>query len=713
MSFSFIPTNEAFALFACTPNFVPTPSFVPHRVILEQTQDFVRKLLWRLSLSFSGDSPRFGLLPSTAWPPAKLVPSHACGLSRRVLHGVRSLLRAHHDCHFASNVTCNPPNVFKAIQQSGNTVCTADKGGRWTVVPSTSYHDEALRQLRNNSFYEEISQQSKVDFTAQKIRQCLQILHSKKFITKKELLFLCPPTSPRPRRFKLLPKLHKASWPDPAMPPGRPIVADTSSATRNAGEIIEYFLQPLCHKIPSHLKDTRHLIAILRNLVIPPRCTLFTLDVESLYTNVPIDEGIECIASMFRAHPDPKRPDRTLLTLLKLILTSNVFHYENLTFSQSHGVAMGQVFGGSFANLFLSYWEEAAIASFDTQPHSWLRFQDDIFGVWPHDVTILHSFVDHLNSCHPKIRVKLTEGPCVSFLDLTIFLSNSQLFYKPFFKDTASHMVLTPTSHHPSSAFHGLLYGEILRLSVNSSSSQDFYAALSTVTPVWRRQGFSRTAIREAKRRVLLSTGQLLNWGPGMYPCRQPSCPVCPFASTTSTYRDSTSPLTFPITARLNCSSTNVIYVIECRSCSSKYVGETSRALGTRMRQHLRAISTGSECAVHKHFREVCGPASFSFYAIAHHPREHVRKIKEEKWIAALHTRLPDGLNTARSAVPPRTNLILPFCACSTRVAAALKRWVPRDLFRVAYRRTSNLREIGSRARRDPPHITIPHQSTR
>ena len=82
---------------------------------------------------------------------------------------------------------------------------------------------------------------------------------------------------------------------------------------------------------------------------------------------------------------------------------------------------MGQVFGGSFANLFLSHWEHNAIDSFEAQPHTWLRFQDDIFGVWPHDVTLLHSFVDHLNSCHSKIHVKLTEGSSVSFLDLTVF----------------------------------------------------------------------------------------------------------------------------------------------------------------------------------------------------------------------------------------------------------------------------------------------------
>ena len=704
LSFSFVPTTAAFELFAYTPTFVPTPSCCPHKVIMLQVEDFLRKLQWRFSIPFTSDPPRFGLKPSGAWPPSNLVPSHARQITQRIFHGVRSLLKESHSCHFQGNVSCDPSHVFNSIQDAGSTVCTADKGGRWTIVPSQSYHREAMRQLSNTDFYSEILQNSRTDFTAQRILQCLRHLRNKKFISLREFRFLSPPASPIPRRFRLLPKLHKPTWSDPTMPPGRPIISDTGSVTRNAGEIIEFFLKPLCAQLPSHLKDTRHLIAVLRDLVLPASTTvtLFTLDVESLYTNVPIQEGIHAVSSMFSAHHDPKRPDKTLLTLLELILSSNTFHYGTHVFRQCHGVAMGQIFGGSFANVFLGDWENKSVQSFPLKPHTWLRFQDDIFGVWTHSVPVLLQFVAHLNSCHPSIKVKLTHGSTVDFLDLTITCIESRISYQPFFKETASHMILTPSSHHPVTTYSGLLFGEALRLATNSSSRDVFSDAFHEVSSVWRRQGFSRCSIRQAKHRLLKYTGQLEFWPTGTFMCNASHCNVCPFVKETSTFKCPHSHLRFPITSRLSCSSTNTIYVIECQACSKMYVGETSRPLRERISEHLRDIRTGSECQVHKHFRDSCAYASFSFFAIASHPKTEVRRAKEAKWIGDLQTHFPSGLNTKHNDLAPKTNLILPYSACAARVAAAVRQWCPRNLFRVAFKRSRNLKELNSRSQPSP-----------
>ena len=576
--------------------------------------------------------------------------------------------------------------------------CSKLKDCRWTIVPTESYRQEAFEQLSNPTFYTEIDKAPQVDFAAQRVLQCLRHLRNKKFITPREFRFLAPPTSPTPRRFRLLPKLHKLSWPDPTMPPGRPIVSDTGSATRNAGEIIEFFLKPLCAQLPSHLKDTRHLIAILREIFLPnDTVILFTLDVASLYTNVPINEGLEAVSTMFLAHPDCKRPDKTLLTLLELILTSNTFHFEDRIFRQCHGVAMGQIFGGSFANVFLGDWEIKSVSSFSLQPHTWLRFQDDIFGVWTHSETKLYEFVTHLNSCHPTIRVQLTHGSSVDFLDLTISHVNSRIFYKPYFKETASHMILTPSSHHPKTTFSGLLFGEVLRLATNSSSREVFHQAFHKVSSVWRDQGFSRISIRHAKHRVLHFTNQLEDWPTGTFACNGPNCSVCSLIQETSSFKCSQSHLRFPITSRFNCTSMNSIYIIQCRACSKMYVGETARPLRDRIRDHLRSIRDGSECQVHQHFRGACASSSFSFFAIASHPKTEVRRAKETKWIQDLQTRFPSGLNTKHNDHAPKTNLILPFGACAVRVASAVKQWCPRDLFRVAFRRSRNLKELSSR----------------
>ncbi|MEL7523242.1 MAG: hypothetical protein AAGJ80_16780, partial [Cyanobacteria bacterium J06553_1] len=105
------------------------------------------------------------------------------------------------------------------------------------------------------------------------------------------------------------------------------------------------------------------MIAFLKSKRAPSPAVLFTLDVAALYTNIPIDEGISAVAESFLRNPDPERPDLSLLTLLRIILCSNVFEYKGSSWLQLHGVAMGQVFGGSFANIFMGRWEHRALQS--------------------------------------------------------------------------------------------------------------------------------------------------------------------------------------------------------------------------------------------------------------------------------------------------------------------------------------------------------------
>lgn len=104
LDFSYKPSEVTLNLFALTPGCVPTPSFDPHPVILNQFFDFVRKLQWRLCITLPNEPPRFGIHRSSRWPPAALVPSHVKALTRRLLHGIRGLLRASHSCHFPSHL---------------------------------------------------------------------------------------------------------------------------------------------------------------------------------------------------------------------------------------------------------------------------------------------------------------------------------------------------------------------------------------------------------------------------------------------------------------------------------------------------------------------------------------------------------------------------------------------------------------------------------
>ena len=182
----------------------------------------------------------------------------------------------------------------------------------------------------------------------------------------------------------------------------------------------------------------------------------------------------------------------------------------------------------------------------ELQPTLWIRFQDDIFGLWPHGQDSLLAFHDFLNRQHRKIQLDLTSNPdSIRFLDLEIYRHDDSLFHRIGFKITDSHRILAPTSYHPSHTFRGILYSQVLRWSTHSSTREDFQKTAALVCPVWRSQGYTRTAVRSAIRKVLTITGQKITWGCGFFPCQSNSCEICSFAKSPEPSRPA------PITGRI------------------------------------------------------------------------------------------------------------------------------------------------------------------
>lgn len=178
-----------------------------------------------------------------------------------------------------------------------------------------------------------------------------------KAITAKQRDFLYGPNDLREKPFYLLPKIHKdpATWTVPdAVPPGRPIVSDCNSATYNVSLYIDSFLGPLSTRDRSYLKDTYHFLDIIRSLNLPLDTCLFTLDVDSLYTNIVTDTGLKTVRTIFDCYPDRLRPDSDILKLLEICLKGNDFIFDDKHYLQVQGTAMGHRYGPSYANLYMS-----------------------------------------------------------------------------------------------------------------------------------------------------------------------------------------------------------------------------------------------------------------------------------------------------------------------------------------------------------------------
>ena len=515
-------------------------------------------------------------------------------------------------------------------------------------------------------------------------------------ISRREFRFLISPAHTRERLFKVLPKIHKPLWPSSNMPPGRPIIADVHSETSHVSKFVEFFLFPLARALPSFLLDSTHLIALLRGCTLEPGSVLCSLDVRSLYTNVPIEEGIQRVAEAFQRHPDPSRPDQQVLDLLRLCLTSNDFLFDGQRFQQISGVQMGKAFGGSFANVYMGHWEASALRSYHLRPDLWLRFQDDIFFVWSHGEVSLTPFVEHLNALDEHIQVDLLSSPdTLRFLHLELYRQpNNGIGCRVGFKETDCHRLLHPDSHHPPHVHKGVIYSQILRWAYRSSRYEDFVATCRAVFPRLRRQGVSRVLLRTSLAKVWSLTGLRPVWEPGFSPCQGTRCTVCPLASPCTTFCGATSNSIFPILHRLTCASTHCVYVLYCQRCGARYVGQTSNRLGTRITQHLRSIQRSpSLSSLTSHFSSGCSSADVRFFGIERAPASDQRFLKEARWIRLLKTLSPLGLNDNTGSVRQKFSLVTRQACCTSQLNSVIRR-ACKDFnipFRCAYSTDKNL----------------------
>ena len=519
--------------------FIPTPEGCSHQEIKEQVEDFIRKFQWHDSFAWptelTANRNRFGPTKSGAWPPSKAVSNYTKKLSRDIREATKSILMNCNRCYPQDNLSRLEKMELERLRNCDIVIKPADKGQRWVILSASSYEDEINRHLGNANNYKRISE-SLLPYTANRLKQMINHLRSSSFITNKEKLYLWPPEDSSNRTFNILPKIHKNEWRSDSSPPGRPIVSDVNSESRRISNFIDFFLRPLAEKSPSFLLDSLHVIAILREMLVPVNSFLFTLDVESLYTTTPVDETIDIISDLFVRYPDKRRPDLTLISLLKLVLKNNDFKVNNTHWKQISGVAMGKAFAGSFCNIFMNHWEEGAIASFHLKPHAWYRYQDDIFGIWTHSEYNFVEFVSHLNRHHASIKVTSTISPTSThFLDLCITLHADRLKYKVAFKTTDSHFVLSKSSFHPPHTHRGVIYSQIHRAVTYSSSRIDFKETLKLLTPIWYKLNVSRSLVRNISSTILDITNQKHNWETGFFPCGVRSCP-CEFSSRTVTF---------------------------------------------------------------------------------------------------------------------------------------------------------------------------------
>jgi hypothetical protein len=154
----------------------------------------------------------------------------------------------------------------------------------------------------------------------QKIMRALEAMHARDHIDDKTMEYLTPEDL-KPGRFYLLPKIHKENN------PGRPMVSANDHPTEKISKFIDFYLRPFVANLPSHIKDTTDYLKKMENLTIPENTTLVTMDVTSLYTNIPHDDGIPECRKIWEQRTVQEPPTECLVEMLTLVLKKQQFCY--------------------------------------------------------------------------------------------------------------------------------------------------------------------------------------------------------------------------------------------------------------------------------------------------------------------------------------------------------------------------------------------------
>ena len=92
-------------------------------------------------------------------------------------------------------------------------------------------------------------------------------------------------------------------------------------------------------------------------------CFRALLDVDSLFTNVPLDESIKiCIHKLFKSEMTVSGlNNKETFDMLSLTLEESIILFDNKYYSQINGVAMGSPLGPTLENIFLFYHESNSL----------------------------------------------------------------------------------------------------------------------------------------------------------------------------------------------------------------------------------------------------------------------------------------------------------------------------------------------------------------
>jgi len=305
--------------------------------------------------------------------------------------------------------------------------------------------------------------------------------------------------------FYILPKVHKKTV------VGRPIAAGHSWLTTPWSAILCYWLQPVLDSMPTVLKDSSTLVRILDRKQFNQQAqhTLVTADVVSLYPSLTIRQVIantmNCVWNHYRS-TWPVGMFRFLRQTLVYVLSHAYVQFEESTYLQTKGLAMGTPSAPMLANITLALSEKSWLAR-NPRVKYYTRYIDDVFFVVTASAAQAEIMVTDL---YTELGLKITtemSASSVEYLDLVIhkdtrWLRKGLLDLSTHQKAMNKYIYLPYRSAHPTHSKKGFITGELLRYVMTCTSEIAYRRIRKAFYLRLRNRGYPHTFLLSAFKTV-------------------------------------------------------------------------------------------------------------------------------------------------------------------------------------------------------------------
>ncbi|XP_024892886.1 uncharacterized protein LOC112468084 [Temnothorax curvispinosus] len=479
-------------------------------------------------------------------------------------------------------------------------VTRADKGQVTVILERNTYVNKMIDLLNDSLTYKKLKNDPTRRITS-KINILAKSWFSKGIISEQLFRHLNCTNGNLPRCYGL-PKIHKDGS------PLRIIVSTLGSPLYNMAYFLHNILEKSVPKPESYIKDGWSFVELIGDVGIGEDDVLISLDVASLFTNIPKDLVLKAIERRWNhISKETKLSRPQFLSAVDLILSSTSFSFNGQIYEQIFGSPMGSPLSPILADMVMEDLETHCLQLLSFHISFFKRYVDDIFAIVP------RSGIDELlrvfNSYHTRLKFtfEIEKNNSLSFLDTIVIREGTVLLTNWYRKPTFSGRYINYFSNHPLkykiNTIRNLVDRAILLSDVRFHKSNliEIKKILSNnCYPIKLINKYINIRLNELQTRHNNNNRSSSN-NVAQDPRKFITIPYIKGLSdgVGRTMRDAEFRVLLTIPKRLDCiikrgkdtlpnlKQTELIYEIDCANCNAAYIGQTKRHLETRVKEHF------------------------------------------------------------------------------------------------------------------------------